>query len=306
VSFVDGSLTISAAGLSAIVGSLTGTTSKVYDGNTTATLAPGNFAFTGFASGEGASVTKTSGSYDTANAGTGKTVTVNLSNSDYAATGSTLLSNYTLPTSVSGSIGTITQAPLSVSGLTASSKTYDGQTTASVTTTATSFNGKFGSDDVHGVLLDARLVGVLAILQAAFHVNGTTFAHVFAGDLGQAVIKGDAVPLGVFNRFAGVFVLAATAGGHADVGNSLTGGQVADFGVAAAIADQNDFVNGCHVFLQNVGEIIQTLRANRQRQPQTIETAPFCAGAKACYQARRLLSIMEGCFPPGHCFEFSY
>jgi autotransporter-associated beta strand protein len=119
VSFVDGSLTISAAGLSAIVGSLTGTTSKVYDGNTTATLAPGNFAFTGFASGEGASVTKTSGSYDTANAGTGKTVTVNLSNSDYAATGSTLLSNYTLPTSVSGSIGTITQAPLSVSGLTA-------------------------------------------------------------------------------------------------------------------------------------------------------------------------------------------
>jgi len=114
VSFVDGLLTITPAGLSAIVASLTGTTSKVYDGTTAATLTPGNFSVSGFATGEGASVTKTSGTYDTAGAGTNKTVTVSLNTSDYAANGGTLLSNYTLPTTVSGAIGTISKAPLTV------------------------------------------------------------------------------------------------------------------------------------------------------------------------------------------------
>ena len=120
VSFVDGLLTITPAGLSAIVASLTGTTSKVYDGTTTATLTPGNFSLSGFATGEGASVTKTSGTYDTAGAGTNKSVTVSLSASDYAAVGGTLLSNYTLPTTVSGAIGTITKAPLTVTASNAS------------------------------------------------------------------------------------------------------------------------------------------------------------------------------------------
>jgi filamentous hemagglutinin family protein len=125
VNFVDGSLTINPAGLNAIVASLTGSTSKVYDGNTTATLTPGNFAFSGFATGEGASVSKTAGTYDNANAGTNKTVTVSLSSSDIAANSGTLLSNYTLPTSASGAIGTINKAPLSVTASNAS-KTYDG------------------------------------------------------------------------------------------------------------------------------------------------------------------------------------
>jgi hypothetical protein len=125
VSFVDGSLTITPAGLNAIVASLTGSTSKVYDGNTSATLTPGNFAFSGFAAGEGASVSKTAGTFDNANAGTNKTVTVSLSSSDIAANSGTLLSNYTLPTSASGTIGTITKAPLSVTASN-TSKTYDG------------------------------------------------------------------------------------------------------------------------------------------------------------------------------------
>ena len=125
LSYVDGLLTISPAGLSAIVASLTGSTSKVYDGTTAATLAPGNFSLSGFPSGEGASVTKTSGTYDTASAGTNKTVTVSLTNSDYAANTGTLLSNYILPTTVSGAVGTITKAPLTVTAV-PDAKTYDG------------------------------------------------------------------------------------------------------------------------------------------------------------------------------------
>ena len=125
LSYVDGLLTISPAGLSAIVASLTGSTSKVYDGTTAATLTPGNFSLSGFPSGEGASVTKTSGTYDTASAGTNKTVTVSLTNSDYAANTGTLLSNYILPTTVSGAVGTITKAPLTVTAV-PDAKTYDG------------------------------------------------------------------------------------------------------------------------------------------------------------------------------------
>jgi len=125
VNFANGTLTINPAALSAIVASLTGSTSKVYDGTTAATLSPGNFVLSGFASGEGASVTKTSGTFDNANAGTGKTVTVSLNSSDYSATGGTLLSNYSLPASVSGSIGSVTAAPLTVTA-NGATKTFDG------------------------------------------------------------------------------------------------------------------------------------------------------------------------------------
>ena len=114
LSHSNASVTITPAPLSVISGSLTGTITKVYDGTNAATLTAANYLITGFFGSDGASVTKTSGNYDTANTGTGKTVTVSLSNSDYLGTGSTALSNYSLPTAVSGSIGTITPAPLTV------------------------------------------------------------------------------------------------------------------------------------------------------------------------------------------------
>ncbi|TSE23023.1 hypothetical protein Taqua_01861 [Tepidimonas aquatica] len=105
---------------------------------------------------------------------------------------------------------------------------------------------QLGGDDVHRVALDAVLAGVLAVLQTAFHVDRAAFFQVLAGDLGQAVVEGDAVPLGVFDDFAGVAVFAPAGGGDADAGHRLAGGQVADFGVAATVADEDDFVDGCH------------------------------------------------------------
>jgi hypothetical protein len=146
VSFVDGSLTINPAGLNTIVASLNGSTFKIYDGNTAASLTPGNFSLSGFASGEGASVSKTSGTFDTANAGTNKTVTVTLSNSDFAANSGTLLTNYTLPTSASGTIGTISKAPLSATLTGNSSKVYDGNTTATLTAANFAVSGFVSSE----------------------------------------------------------------------------------------------------------------------------------------------------------------
>jgi hypothetical protein len=110
-SYVASTHTVSPAALSA---ALVGTTSKAYDGSTAATLATGNFALTGFVSTEGATVTQTAGTLLTAAAGSRKTVTAALSSSDFAANSGTLLSNYTLPTSASGNIGTVTQTAFSV------------------------------------------------------------------------------------------------------------------------------------------------------------------------------------------------
>jgi filamentous hemagglutinin family protein len=154
ISFADGTLTIDPAGLTAITGSLTGSASRVYDGTTQATLAPGNFLLSGFAGGEGATVTKTSGSYDDANVGSSKLVTVTLDANDFQATGSTNLANYSLPTTVSGNIGAITPAALSVTAA-AASKTYDGQ----------AFSGGNGvgySGFVNGETAATALTGTLA------------------------------------------------------------------------------------------------------------------------------------------------
>lgn len=132
LTFTDGQLTVNPASIAItpvrtqIVGALTGTSTKVYDGSTVANLTSSNYLMSGFVGSDGAVVTQTRGQYDNANAGVGKTVTVALSDGDFAATHGTLLSNYVLPTQLSGAIGTITPAPLTVAA-NSSTKTYDGQ-----------------------------------------------------------------------------------------------------------------------------------------------------------------------------------
>ena len=65
-----GSGTITQAALAGyITAGITGNPTKPYDGTTTATLNPANFILTGFANGQGASVTQTAGIYASANAG---------------------------------------------------------------------------------------------------------------------------------------------------------------------------------------------------------------------------------------------
>ena len=87
---------------------------------------------------------------------------------------------------------------------------------------ATAEQLQLGSNDVHGVLLDAGfLVGVLAVLQPTLDVDRLALGHVLASDLGQALVEGDAVPLGVFDHLAGVAILAAGGCGDADVGHGL-------------------------------------------------------------------------------------
>jgi len=96
---------------------LTGTVSKPYDGTQAATLAPGNYTLSGVLSGDTVGLNNPpAGTYDTANVGIGKTVIVaGLAISGASAT------NYALSSaSVSGAVGTITQATLTYTANTAS------------------------------------------------------------------------------------------------------------------------------------------------------------------------------------------
>jgi filamentous hemagglutinin family protein len=160
-----GNLTVTPRTLTA---TLINSTSKVYDGNTAATLTSSNYALSGFVGGQGATVTETAGTYDTANAGTGKTVTATLASNDFTANGGTLLSNYTLPTTASGAIGEITRKAITITGVGANDKFYDGTTAATANGTAT-VNGLVGGQTL-GVT-----AGTLAFASA--NVNGNNLAQ---------------------------------------------------------------------------------------------------------------------------------
>ncbi len=88
--------------------SLQGTAQKIYDGNTDATLTPGNFLLAGFVNGDMADVTKTTGTYLTRNVGSGIQISTSLAGSDFNWTAGNA-SNYILPTIAVGNIGVITQ-----------------------------------------------------------------------------------------------------------------------------------------------------------------------------------------------------
>jgi hypothetical protein len=124
-----------------LTASLTGTVEKTYDGGTTATLTSGEYSLTGFVSGQGATVTQTSGTYAQKDAGTGLLVTASLSSGNFTATGSTQLTDYTLPTTASGNVGQIDPKALTASLTGTVEKTYDGTAAATLTSSNYSLSG---------------------------------------------------------------------------------------------------------------------------------------------------------------------
>ena len=111
-----------------LTATLTGVASRSYDGTAAAApLTASNFQLSGLVSGETLIVNQTSGTYASANAGSGITVTASLSAGNFTAGANTSASNYTLPTIATGAIGEITPRTLSAT-LTGISRTYDGTT----------------------------------------------------------------------------------------------------------------------------------------------------------------------------------
>ena len=122
----------------ALTASYTGA-NKVYDGLTGASVAGSSADIIG----ADAVTFSQSASFDTKNVGTGKTINVSA-----IALGGTDAGNYALQNTTATATANITPRAISVTGITASDKVYDGLTTAPVTTSAALLTGKISGDDL--------------------------------------------------------------------------------------------------------------------------------------------------------------
>ena len=117
--------------------------SKVYDGTTTATLNKDNVQLEGVYPGDDVRIKSATGEFEDKNVSTGKTIkniVIELEGDDaggYSATAN--------PTTVTGAIAYRT---VTVSGITASEKEYDGNTDATVDTSAVTFKHMVEGDDL--------------------------------------------------------------------------------------------------------------------------------------------------------------
>jgi hypothetical protein len=162
---VSKSLTVSAKSLT-----LTGVTAsnKVYDGTNIAPLSGGSL--NGIINSDDVTITAGTGVFVNKNIGTGKTVTV----SGYSLSG-TKAGNYTLAAQPTGLTANITAKTLTISGVTASNKVYNGTTSA--TLSGGSLNGIVGSDVVTlsagtGVFADKNIGTGKTITASGYALTG--------------------------------------------------------------------------------------------------------------------------------------
>ena len=125
-------------------------------------------------------VSKTSGTYASANAGT-PAVSTTLAAGDFTANGATSLSNYILPTAASGA-GRINQAPLTITGVLATDKVYNGNTADALNKSSAALAGIIGADAGLVTLNTASATGTfasrgvgtgIAVAAAGFGIGGS-------------------------------------------------------------------------------------------------------------------------------------
>ncbi len=147
---------------------LTGTVTKTYDGTTAATLSASNYAMAGVVGDDVVTLTTAAGtSFDTANAGTGKTVSANGIGIASTSNGGATVYGYQLAsTTATGDIGTIDRRPITVT-VDAQSRVY-GAANPALRYTAT---GLINNDTLTGTLATAATatsnVGDHAITQGS-------------------------------------------------------------------------------------------------------------------------------------------
>ena len=134
-------LTVTPAPLTA---SIIGDPTKSYNGTTAATLTSSNFSLSGLVTGQSFTVTQTVGTYNSPNAGSATSVTATLVAGNFTAGSGTLASNYTFPTTASGA-GSITPETLTASIIGDPTKTYNGNTSATLTSGNFSLSGLIGT-----------------------------------------------------------------------------------------------------------------------------------------------------------------
>ncbi|WP_426056732.1 YDG domain-containing protein [Janthinobacterium sp. PSPC2-1] len=101
--------------------------SKVYDGGTAVTFLAATATFNGMVSGDSLAIGATKAAFSDKNAGAGKGVTIS-----FLTLGGLDAANYTLASSAATGTGTITPKALTIAGMSAVNKAYDGSTKATL------------------------------------------------------------------------------------------------------------------------------------------------------------------------------
>ena len=117
---------------------------KTYDGNTVGTLNLTGTSYSGLVSGDDISISAT-GAFDNKNVGTGKTVNISSSYSGADVGNYSITDQSTTTANITASVSGIT-----VIGITANNKDYDGNNSATLDTSNVSYSGLVDGDDVSG------------------------------------------------------------------------------------------------------------------------------------------------------------
>ncbi|PTR32557.1 filamentous hemagglutinin family protein [Luteibacter sp. OK325] len=168
--------------------SIVGNPTKTYNGSTNAALGSGNFNVSGWVSGESGTINPSAtASYDSANASTanGRAITATLTPGNYVLGGSTLLSNYNVDLTATGS-GTINQAPLFVTGVFATNRSYNATTADTLNLSRAGLAGLVDTDAGSASKVALNLAGVSANFSQANVGNGLTVTAAGFGITGSA------------------------------------------------------------------------------------------------------------------------
>ena len=156
-----------------------GNPTKTYDGSTQVSLGSGNYELDGFVAGEGGSITPSSHvAYASKDAGNWNIV-AQLAVTSFTANSGTLFSNYILPTDAQG-MGTINQAPLFITGVSAQNKVYDTTDLATLNVGGAQLQGLVAAD-VGDVTLNAPSTGHFATANAGSGIAVTPGVFSLSG-----------------------------------------------------------------------------------------------------------------------------
>ena len=171
---------------------------KSYDGDTTATLVTTSAAFAGIEDGDTLTVTAT-GTFDNKNVGTDKEVTIS-----GLVLGGTSVDNYELAAEgqQTGTTANISKKAVTVSGITAVNKNYDGGTEATLNYSGATFAGKLDGDELSvtatGTFSDKTVGNNKTVSISDFVLDGASAGNYAVADTGnQTTAEADIAARGV-------------------------------------------------------------------------------------------------------------
>ncbi|MFK7817867.1 MAG: beta strand repeat-containing protein [Planctomycetaceae bacterium] len=201
---------------------------KVYDGTTNGTINHSNVAFNGIVSGDDLTASGTIGTFTDKNVATNKAVI--LSGTTF---GGTDVGNYSF-TDQTSSTASITPKAITVNGITAADKTYDGNTTATVDGSGVNFDGLVSGDD----LTIDTLSGLFTDKNVATDKTVNLSTTYTGTDVGNYTIADQPTTNADIARLGSVMWIGGPTGDWSDPAN-WAGGAIPDLGNVANVIIPN-------------------------------------------------------------------